>query len=67
MTLLDIHEIESCGKTFGFPSNHTQRFHIVRDVPAMHQPVFAACHIRNRTSRLHRELLRIVKAHFSKP
>ena len=45
----------------------TGRFHLVKDVPPMHQPVFAATHIRNRTSRLHRELLRIVKTHFSKP
>ena len=45
----------------------TGRFQVVRDVPTLHQPVFAATHIRNRTSRLHRELLRIVKAHFSKP
>ncbi len=42
----------------------TGRFHMVKDVVAMHQPVFAATHIRNRTSRLHRELLRIVQKHF---
>lgn len=44
----------------------TGRFHLVKDVAPMHQPVFAATHIRNRTSRLHRELLRIVQKHFSK-
>ena len=45
----------------------TGRFHLVKDVAPMHQPVFAATHLRNRTSRLHRELLRIVQKHFRKP
>ena len=43
----------------------TGGFQLVKDVPRLHQPVFAATHIRNRTSRLHRELLRVVQKHFS--
>lgn len=39
----------------------TGRFQLVTDVPAIDQPVFAAMHLRHRTSPLHRHLLRIVQ------
>ncbi|MDZ4137880.1 MAG: LysR family transcriptional regulator [Erythrobacter sp.] len=37
------------------------RFQLVSDVPAITQPVYAAMHLRHRTSPLHRRLLRIVQ------
>ncbi|MDT8856127.1 LysR family transcriptional regulator [Paracoccaceae bacterium Fryx2] len=43
----------------------TAGFHMVTDVPAIPQPVFAAIHQRHRTSRLHRRLLRIVQRPFA--
>jgi hypothetical protein len=39
----------------------TGRFAGVTDVPAIFQPVYAATHLRHRTSPLHRRLLKIVE------
>jgi DNA-binding transcriptional LysR family regulator len=40
----------------------TGRFHRVTDAPAIGQPVFAAVHLRHRTTPRHRALLRVVQA-----
>ena len=40
------------------------RFLAVADVPIINQPVYAATHLRHRTSALHRRLLGIVQRHF---
>lgn len=42
------------------------RFHRVRDAPVIGQPVHAATHLRHRTSKLHRQLLRVVQNSFAK-
>jgi len=39
----------------------TGRFAAVADVPPVTQPVYAATHLRHRTSQLHRRLLKIVE------
>jgi LysR family transcriptional regulator, flagellar master operon regulator len=43
-----------------------QGFRLVTDVPAITQPVFAATHLRHRTSALHRRLLKIVERQFNR-
>lgn len=43
----------------------TGRFRAVRDAPVIRQPVHAATHLRNRTSKLHRQLLRVVQKTFA--
>ena len=40
----------------------TGGFRIVRDAPVIRQPVYAAMHLRDRTSGLHRQLVRLVQA-----
>lgn len=40
------------------------RFRAVADAPDLHQPVFAALHIRHRTQSLHRKLTQLVARHF---
>jgi LysR family transcriptional regulator, flagellar master operon regulator len=40
------------------------RFAFVGDAPIIRQPVFAAMHLRDRTSSLHRQLLRTVRRRF---
>lgn len=42
----------------------TGQFAAVKDAPIIHQPVHAATHLRNRTSKLHRQLLRVVQTTF---
>lgn len=42
----------------------TGRFRAVKDAPVISQPVHAATHLRNRTSKLHRHLLRVVQQSF---
>lgn len=42
-----------------------QGFRAVADVPVITQPVYAALHLRHRTSPLHRRLLRSVQRHFA--
>jgi DNA-binding transcriptional LysR family regulator len=42
----------------------TGRFGAVTDAPVISQPVHAATHLRNRTSKLHRHLLRVVQQSF---
>lgn len=44
------------------PLATTGRFHRVTDAPAIGQPVFAAVHLRHRTTPRHRALLRVVQA-----
>jgi len=43
------------------------RFRFVRDTPVISQPVYAASHLRHRTSRLHRHLLQVVRTGFADP
>lgn len=40
----------------------TGSFRAVKDAPIIRQPVHAATHLRHRTSKLHRQLLRVVQA-----
>ncbi|WP_050522260.1 LysR family transcriptional regulator [Pseudorhodobacter wandonensis] len=40
------------------------KFRAVTDAPIIRQPVHAATHLRNRTSKLHRQLLRVVQQTF---
>lgn len=42
----------------------TGKFRAVIDAPIIRQPVHAATHLRNRTSKLHRQLLRVVQQTF---
>jgi len=42
-------------------------FSAVTDAPIIRQPVHAATHLRNRTSKLHRQLLRVVQKTFANP
>lgn len=42
----------------------TGQFQAVKDAPVICQPVHAATHLRNRTSKLHRQLLRVVQTSF---
>ncbi len=42
----------------------TGQFQAVKDAPVINQPVHAATHLRNRTSKLHRQLLRVVQTTF---
>ncbi|WP_022704128.1 LysR family transcriptional regulator [Pseudorhodobacter ferrugineus] len=42
----------------------TGQFQAVKDAPIIHQPVHAATHLRNRTAKLHRQLLRVVQTTF---
>lgn len=44
----------------------TGQFRAVVDAPIIHQPVHAATHLRNRTAKLHRQLLRVVQQTFSR-
>ena len=44
----------------------TRHFHPVPDVPPIRQPVYAATHLRHRTSALHRRLLKIVDRQFNR-
>lgn len=43
----------------------TGQFRAVTDAPVIRQPVHAATHLRNRTAKLHRQLLRVVQQTFS--
>jgi LysR family transcriptional regulator, flagellar master operon regulator len=43
----------------------TGKFRAVTDAPIIRQPVHAATHLRNRTSKLHRQLLRVVQQTFA--
>ena len=43
------------------------RAQVVADVGPIEQPVFAALHVRNRASQMHRRLLSIVKGRFGAP
>jgi len=45
----------------------TGKFRAVTDAPIIRQPVHAATHLRNRTSKLHRQLLRVVQKTFASP
>ncbi len=45
----------------------TGNFRAVTDAPIIRQPVHAATHLRNRTSKLHRQLLRVVQKTFASP
>ncbi len=42
----------------------SERFKRVLDAPDLHQPVYAALHIRHRTQGLHRKLTQLVARHF---
>lgn len=43
----------------------TGQFRAVKDAPVIRQPVHAATHLRHRTSKLHRQLLRVVQQTFT--
>ena len=43
----------------------TGQFRAVKDAPIIRQPVHAATHLRHRTSKLHRQLLRVVQQTFT--
>jgi DNA-binding transcriptional LysR family regulator len=43
----------------------TGQFRAVTDAPIIRQPVHAATHLRHRTSKLHRHLLRVVQSSFA--
>jgi LysR family transcriptional regulator, flagellar master operon regulator len=43
------------------------RFKYVTDVPTLDQPVFAAMHLRNRVTKAHRKLTRVLSRRFVKP